>query len=195
MKKILVLAVIFLCGCEHYTISDNAYLQPIDSSTVKKQGLKSFPMNLKASMDCHTNGNMKRCSNEMRIKRVVNILNKRGYGPLPASEGVVAPSVAVEVDDLNGVLTYLSGVVNFVTLGFVPRYDYKKYTVTYVDQENGIDISEEVKIGIYAGWIPLFMDNPENLNSKEMNERAEWNVINSVFDKANLVQKESVTAN
>lgn len=195
MKKILVLTVMFLCGCEHYTISDNTYLQPIESSIVKKQGMKSFPMNLKASMDCRTDGNMKRCSNEMRIKRVVNILNERGYGPLPAGEGVSAPSVVVEVDDLNGVLTYLSGVVNFLTLGFVPRYDYKKYTVTYVDQENAIDISEEVKIGIYAGWIPLFMDNPENLDLNEMNKRAEWNVINSVFNKANLVKKESVTAN
>lgn len=195
MKKILILAVIFMCGCAHYTVTNKEYLRPIEPSDGKKNNLHIFPMELKASMECFNEGNVNRCTNKYRIDKVVDILNRRGYEPVKSGSAVRVPHLSVQVEEQSFLSTYFSMVINFSTLGLIPRTGYKKYVVTYSDAEKSINVVEQATVEYSAGWIPLFMFNPEHLSGEEINNRVEWNVINSVFDKANLAQKESVTVN
>ena len=185
----------FLCGCTHYTISDHTYLKPIDSGVVKKSDLQVFPMNLQAAMDCYEDGRMRRCSNKDRIDGVVDILNQRGYAPVKPRTGETAPMLSVQVEELDPVGNFLYMAANLFSFGLIPRHNYRKYKVNYTDKEKSINLYDEVKVDISSGWIPMFRFNSEHLSGQEINKRAEWNVINSVFDKADLVKKENITAN
>ncbi len=186
----LTLAVLFLTGCTHHSISDVSLLENPNPEIKQNTKLKDFPMHLDAERECYetreANAIRTTCSNKGRIIRTVELFKEKGLNPIPAQENTDAPKMTVKVESISTFLESTTGVINILTLGLSPLYHYDDYVVTYTDKANDIHIEETVRVSSYNSWFSLFMDNPKGLGEGDIKGRAEKNLVRSVIEEAKI---------
>lgn len=151
MKYLPILAVALITsGCTTYSITNqDLLLQPVHKLNSSQEPLKTFPVNVEATMSCYDSriGNAIKtsCSNARRIKEVTKQFNERGLQPVkPLNES--SPTLIVNKDSLNGFFEGVTGFFNIISFGIIPLHHYDDYTVIYTDEAKGIDITKTARL-------------------------------------------------
>ena len=186
MKILFALPLLLLLtACTHYSVSNVSLLH--NEPVAQPAQTQPFLLNIDADKDCYSSrvGQSIRttCSNKGRIQKIVAAFKEQGLAARPPQENQPAPTISVKVDSINSFVEYTTGFFNIITLGLSPLYHYDDYIVTYKDAENGVEITDSVRVSSYSGWFSLFMSNPEDLGRGEIKLRAEKNLIRSVVSE------------
>lgn len=189
----LLLGLSVLSGCTHISVSDHRVLSA-EKTSESINGLQDFPLNINAEMQCHTStgaptmGGVTKntnCSNKGRVIVIDKIFRDNGLKIIPSSDSS-APTITVRTKKINGFLEQTTGFFNLMTLGILPMYSYTDYMVSYTSDKDSIAVSKKVRISSTNSWFSLMLSNPENLSEKEIERRAEANLIRAVLDEAKL---------
>lgn len=192
MKTLSVLFFVILAsGCTTYSISNQSLLDPAPTlEKVTTEPFKTLPIHVDASKHCYESSRSGRivyttCSNKNRLKSIVKHFKERGFSVVPAeSESDV--KVAIKEVGAGGLITFSTSILNILSLGLVPAYNYEEYIVSFSDPKNDINISKKVRISKAKSWFHMFMFNPDNTEESGWENRAEQNLIRSVLDEAML---------
>lgn len=191
----LLSAILFLSGCTQTIVANRAYIREV-KPPVSTQPLKDFPVNISAILDeCHTistgvagpgSYTMERhCSNKGNVIIIAEGFAAHGYMPVKASDSH-APTITLDIKELNGFLEGTTGFFNVITFGILPLYHHEYYTATYKSPTDNVEVSKTVKIWSTSSWISLFLPNSGGLKDTEIERRAKQNLVREVLNEARL---------
>ncbi|ASP40151.1 hypothetical protein CHH28_16365 [Bacterioplanes sanyensis] len=191
MRVIVLCFVLIASGCTTYSISDQSLLEiPTPQGAYKGDIYQPKALEIDADMQCHVSGRSgnivrSKCSNKERIEFVVNEFKDRGYKVFPSSD---TGSAMIKIEETNtpGMIDSFSLLVNVLSIGFIPFYDYTSYSVTYSDPAEGVEVERDVSFSTTRSWFNVFRSNPDNIEGRNWRKDAEHNLIRKVLSEAGI---------
>lgn len=194
---LMIFFAVFATGCTTYSISNKSLLDPIPyhfpSSAYQLESeivLQDLPLFIKSSMYCvkkdvDNRNSYGTCSNKYRVQSVIKQFKDRGIKVL-GTDDESAARITIEEIPSSESIRLTTSLLNLITLGLFPIYDYEDYTVSFSDPNNNIDIIKTFRISSVKSWFSLFMPNPDNTDDRGWKNRALQNQIRLVLDEAKL---------
>lgn len=77
-------------------------------------------------------------------------------------------------------------LLHFLSIGFIPYYEYTSYSVVYSDPAEQVKVERDVSLSTTQSWFNVFRSNPDNIEGRNWRKDVEHNLIRKVLDEAEV---------
>ena len=147
-------------------------------------------LDIEADMQCYVSDTSaymvrSRCTNKERIEFVVSHFRDRGYNVFPSNDAEAA-TIKIEESNSPKILSSFIMLLHFLSIGFIPYYEYTSYSVVYSDPAEQVKVERDVSLSTTQSWFNVFRSNPDNIEGRNWRKDVEYNLIRKVLDEAEV---------